>query len=123
MDKKANMLIRVVLLIVFVIAMGFLWRNYNMEQGMAKQKILGYQLQLLREGVNTYKIINNKNPDNLLVLLAKTYVMPGSTEKRTYVFGNLPVSSDQILDPFGNPFEYNKTNGWVSSSSPGFKNW
>lgn len=124
MTKTKSSLIRIVVLVALIVAIGLLWRNFRLEKQVVNQKLLSYQLEILREGINTYKLINKKNPDSLLSLMATGYKVPGTDTFRTYVFTKLPVMPNgKIPDPFGNEYKYNKENGWVYTTTEGYQNW
>ena len=113
----------VVFLTLAVAMFAFVVNSYLLEQKVYKQRVLYYQLMLLRNGVNIYKLVNRENPDKLLTLAVESYTLPGDNTGYRYI-ERFPINAkSQVLDPFGKPYVYDKVHGWVMSTSPGYEMW
>lgn len=86
-----------------------------------KGEMLSRELGTMRSALTTYKLLNKKNAADIKALVESEYEMDGV--KRTYL-DRLPMSEDgKIVDPFGNPYFYNPSSGWISSVTPGYERW
>ncbi len=112
------------LVVVLVVVVGFLVAsNLYYQDRAGKQKMLFYQLQILRNSINLYKFINVSNPANLEVLAAGIYKFPGEELSRKYI-ENAPIGKDgKVVDPFGKTYYYDVRTGWIRSSSSGYEFW
>lgn len=111
-------------ILVLVVVVGFLVASNIYYQNKAgKQKMLFYQLQILRNSINLYKFINNKNPENLEILAAEYYKWPGEDITRKFI-ENAPIDKNGIvIDPFGKQYYYDGKTGWLRSASEGYEFW
>lgn len=113
----------VLFLVVAIGMLAFVTNSYVLEQKVFKQRTLYYQLMLLRSAINTYKLVENKNPDSLLVLAVETYKIPGENHTYRYI-ERFPINAaNEVADSFGNPYVYDNARGWVMSSTPGYELW
>ncbi len=113
----------VLLLVVFVAVFVFMANSYMMEQRVYKEKALLYELELLRQGVSTFSMVEKRKPDSLVELASTVYSLPDDSVKRHFVGKVIVNDKGQIIDPFGHPYAYNKSKGWVSSATSGYKKW
>lgn len=113
-----------VLVVLLVVVVGFLVAsNLYYQDRSGKQKMLFYQLQILRSSINLYKFINANNPANLEVLAVGIYKFPGEELARKYI-ENAPIDKDgKVVDPFGESYYYDAQTGWLRSSSSGYEFW
>jgi hypothetical protein len=113
----------ILLLVVFVGMLAFIVNSYVLEQRTVKQRALYYQLMLMRQGVNLYTTMEKAFPKNLVELGVTTYSVPGSQAQQRYV-ERLPLNTEGIvIDPFGNPYRYDRKTGRMMSSTPGYEFW
>ena len=113
----------VLLAIVFVGMLAFVVNSYVLERREFKQRALYYQLMLMRQGINLFAVMEKREPANLVELAASTYKLPENGANHRYV-ERLPVTPDgKVLDPFGNPYRYDRKLGWVMSTTPGYEFW
>ena len=97
--------------------------NIYYQNRSGKHKALLYQLQILRSSINLYKLINGQNPSDLVMLATSAYKFPGEEYSRRYI-DNAPMDkSGKVVDPFGNPYYYDETNGWIRSATHGYEFW
>ena len=94
---------------------------YAGRKKVQKSDMLMQELGMLRSGVTLYKTVNHRNAESLEELASSEYEV--GEAKRPYI-EQLPVAEDgRILDPFGNPYAYDRNTGWVSSITKGFERW
>lgn len=97
--------------------------NVYFQDKFGKQRMLFYQLQILRNSINLYKIINNKSPETLEMLATGVYKFPGEDLTKRYI-ENAPIDKDgKVIDPFNKPYYYDSKTGWIRSSTTGYEFW
>lgn len=113
-----------VLVVALVLVVGFLVAsNIYYQNKSGKQKTMFYQLQILRSSINLYKLINNKNPETLELLVEEVYKFPGETLMRRYI-ENAPIDKHGVVvDPFGKGYYYDSKTGWIRSATSGYEFW
>ena len=114
---KYEVLVILIVIAAAVVAGVFLYKG---KSDLNNEKLLQAQLAQLRLAVTTYKMLNKVNPPDLASLTKLTYSFePGETAKR-YI-SNMSLSKNgKLLDPFGNPYIYDATKGWVACTTPGY---
>lgn len=120
---KRSPLEMVILVIVFVSIFAFLFNGYILERRVFRERALLYELSLLRQGVDLYLIMEKKKPSDLIDLAITTYAIPGEKVNQRFVERVNVNDKGQVIDPYGNPYTYDQVHGWVSSSTPGYRNW
>ena len=94
---------------------------YAGRMKVQKSNLMVQELSMLRSSLTLYKTVNHVNAPSLEDLAASEYEVGDG--KRPYV-DRLPLSKDgNIIDPFGNKYEYDPKTGWVSSTTSGFERW
>lgn len=112
----------VIVAIVLVVAM-LVGANIYFQRQESRQKALYYELQMIRSGINLFKVVENRNPKNLAELARDVYQFPGDKETRKYLT-NVPFNDKgELVDPFGNGFIYDYKTGWIRSSTSGYEMW
>lgn len=100
--------------------------NMRAERHLMHQKALFFELQILRNSINLYKVVNSKNPSSLLALVTEVYELKngsGASITHRYLDGS-PVDPDgSVRDPFGQAYQYDEKTGWLRSSSQGYEFW
>ena len=114
---------RVILLIISIGALCFVGVTVYPQFKTTKQRMLFYQLQTLRMGVNIYQFVNHKNPESLQEIIVKNYKMPNEPVERPFIAGFVADSVGHVFDPFGNPYKYDSKTGWVKSVTRGCELW
>ena len=111
-------------IVMLVVVVGFLViSNVYYQNKAGKQKMLFYQLQILRTSINLYKFINGKNPEDLELLATEFYKFPGEEITRKYI-DNAPINkAGNIVDPFGKEYYYDSKVGWIRSLTSGYEFW
>lgn len=113
-----------VLIVVLIAVVAFLvGSNVYYQNKSGKQKMMFYQLQILRSSINLFKLINDKNPESLKELASGYYKFPGETITRRYI-ENAPIDKNgNVVDPFGDSYYYDAPTGWIRSSTSGYEFW
>ena len=97
--------------------------NVYFQDKFGKQRMLFYQLQILRNSINLYKIINHSSPKTLEDLATGVYKFPGEELTKRYI-ENAPIDkAGQVVDPFNSPYYYDGQTGWIRSSTSGYEFW
>lgn len=112
-----------VLIVVLVVSIGLVGATYNSQQKLEQQKSLHYQLQALRTGELLYKSINKTNPMSLEQLVKGSFRLADETQDRHYVEAQMKLAGGKLVDPFGNPYLFDKSSGWIRSTTPGYEAW
>lgn len=111
--------------LVFVVVIGVaVWLvggTLNSEQKLTQQTNLHYQLEALRTAEVLFKSVNRTNPQTLNQIIEGTFTLPNDRQSRKYVEIPFKMASGKALDPFGNPYVYEK--GWIKSTTPGYEGW
>ncbi len=111
----------VIVTIVVSLAVVLAVSLYASRAKYRKGDMLSRELSTMRSALTTYKLLNKRNAADINALVGSDYEMDGV--KRTYL-DMLPMSEDgKIIDPFGNPYLYNPSTGWISSVTPGYERW
>ncbi len=113
----------VVLIVIFVVAISFMARTYNLEDKVGKERALMYELAMLRQGVNLFKIVKQRFPGSLVELATASYTLPDDVRRRRFVEFVTVNGDGEIVDPFETPFAYDSAGGWVASQTPGYGSW
>ena len=104
--------------ITILMALGFTAVSIHVARKHEKEQALIFQLKQLRMMTEIYmKIYRVKSPD-LLTAMEKKYRFgqPVEWKMKRDATGN-------PLDPFGNPYHYDKDSGWVYSITKGYEKW
>lgn len=108
---------------VAVITAAIVLGNIYFERKLDRQKSLFFQLQILRSGIQTYKLVHGRYPPSLEALATGTFRFPGEDVGRRYV-ENLPLEKEgKVADPFKKPYRYDPFRGWVNSDTDGYEFW
>lgn len=111
-------IITVVLVVAFLVGANIYYQRID-----TRQRAMYYELQMIRSGINLFKVVEKRNPKNLVELAKGIYRFPGDEETRKYLT-NVPFNEGgELVDPFGNEFIYDYKTGWVRSSTSGYEMW
>ena len=124
-SSKRGALEVVILIVVFVVTFAFLLNGFLQERNVAKQKQLSLELRMLRNGIALYTVMEQKKPDNLVKLCRSKYLLPGDSKKQGFIdLASIRVNEKgEIIDPFGNPYSYDKEKPWVASTTKEYSLW
>ncbi len=111
-------------LIIVVVALTVLTASgiYQVRLQVKNSKLLINELQMLRSAISLYHVVNKSYPQELGDLLSEEYSLENE-EMGAYLKQMPPTKQGLVIDPFGNPYYYDKQSGWVSTSSQGYTNW
>lgn len=114
---KYEVLVILIVVVAAVVAGIMLHRG---KSDLNNGKLLQAQLSQLRLAITTYKTLNKVNPPDLTSLTKLTYSFEPGEAAKPYL-SNMGTSKDgKLLDPFGNPYVYDASKGWVASTTPGY---
>ena len=111
------------LTIVGLLTVALVVASLHFEREVGRQKTMFYQLQLMRTSVQLYKAVRHVNPPTLKTLVTEEYRFPAEPIPRRFL--EYPPFDDagQLSDPFGSPYRYDVTRGWVTSTTSGYERW
>jgi type II secretory pathway pseudopilin PulG len=92
----------------------------------SRETALKAELVHIRQSVAYFKMTNQRQPQDLQELIRKKFVDPARPDtffERQYLEPNAVDKEGQILDPFGNPYQYDPETGEVRSESEGYRDW
>ncbi|HUK55951.1 MAG TPA: type II secretion system protein [Nitrospiria bacterium] len=116
-------LIVVVLISIFI---GVLIPKYQRMAQAAREAALQISLGNLRKAVQVYVLTRQKIPADLKDLMREHYTLPikeGTLFTDQYLKTKALDESGNPVDPFGNPFGYDPSNGRVYSTTKGYEKW
>ena len=124
-NAKRSRLESVALVAVFAVMLVFLLNSIVFERKVYRERDLISELAQLRSGLALYVAMEKVRPDNLVQLCTARYRLPGETRSHSFVeIPNLRVSEmGEILDPFKNPYYYDRQKPWIASGTEGFQSW
>lgn len=117
--KYEYLIIIIIIAAVAAVAVGI----YAAQNKAAKGEILMSELEAMRLAVMTYKTLNKTNPPDLATLTKATYVFTPGENPRPFLTEVQTNAEGKIVDPFGNPYKYNRKEGWVKSTTSGYEHW
>ena len=124
---KKNRIVEVSgIVIVVLLTFSLTIATFYFQRLVTKQRILFHELRVMRTSVNLYRAVNNRNPKNLNELATATFHFPGENVQRKYLDYRIQKDgkrSNELIDPFGNPYSYNPQKGWVRSMTKQYEYW
>ena len=124
MQKPARKWFEYLLVLAVIIVVSFLvGSNVYYQQRAGKQRVMFYQLQILRSAINLFKVVNKAAPHSLVELAVGYYKFPGEGLTKRYI-ENPPIDEKgRVVDPFGNPYYYDSKTGWIRCATQGYEFW
>ena len=116
-------LIVVVLISIFI---GVLIPKYERMAQVARETALQISLGNIRKAVQVYVLTKQRIPADLKVLMNEQYTVPfkgGGLFSDQYLRTNALDPTGFPVDPFGNRFGYDASNGRVYSTTKGYERW
>jgi hypothetical protein len=98
----------------------------------AQKAAVRAELVHIREGITLFKIVNKRNPESMHELMEKKIRLPVSSRRgryqdpffdQKYLTANAVDAKGELLDAFGNPFQYEPVSGVVRSTTKECENW
>ena len=116
-------LITLVLISIFIVV---LIPKYQRTAQVARETALKMGLQNIRMAVGVYRMVNHRYPDDLQDLVNKRYVLPVREDTiftQEYLRSAAVDRDGKLLDPFGNPYRYDRAGGHVAATTRGYESW
>lgn len=125
-EKGLGILDTLFVCILVSILIGTVIPYYERLEQEAREVTLQTGLANIRKGIELYQALKGQNPSDLKSLVRARYVIP--TRQDTFFSGEYLRAQAQdkegnLLDPFGNRYEYDRNNGKVSSGTKGYETW
>lgn len=117
--KYEWIIIAVVLVASIIIAFGI----YTKRDEANKGKLLLSELANIRSAVTMYKTLNKANPPSLTALTKLNFAFEPGAAGKPYLEKVVTNIKGEVIDPFGNPYKYDNSRGWVVSQSKGYDRW
>jgi type II secretory pathway pseudopilin PulG len=122
-EPERSFIEHVVVVVVVLVVAFLVGATIYYQRQDTQQKALFYQLQIIRSSINLFKIVDKRNPHNLIEVATGFYKFPGDVETKKYLT-NVPFDREgNIIDPFGRPYLYDSATGWVRSGTSGYEMW
>ncbi len=112
----------IVVVVVVMLAMVAGVLLYAGRTKIEKGQILTSELTQIRAAVNLYKAMNTSFPPSLEVLTTASYTA-GDGTIQPYAQLLPALEKGVLVDPFGTPYAYDASKGWVSSATKGYEFW
>ncbi|MBI5894068.1 MAG: type II secretion system protein GspG [Deltaproteobacteria bacterium] len=93
---------------------------------ITKEYALISELSNIRTSILIYYILNKKYPNSLEQMMDEKVILPFQADTiidRTYLERASLSKEKEILDPFGNPYKYDRLTGKVNSSTLDYTAW
>ena len=106
--------------------------RYERLTSEAQEAALRTGLVNIRQSIELFKMLNNRNPEDINELLENEVMLParigkegptGSIFVHKYLMLQATDAKGNIIDPFGNPFSYDAWRGEVKSTTKGYEAW
>lgn len=125
--KPSKENIKRVEIIIVVILISLLWffgfDAYKKMVLNTKEAALANELKIIRQAVYVYVLKYKIYPENLKELEEKNIIdFEGKIKNQKYMKNKRVLETGVVLDPFGNPYIYDKKNGQIRSSTPKYMN-
>lgn len=111
----------VIVVLVVGLSVALAFGLFSGRNKVNKGRLLMNELSMFRSAISLYNMTNHKYPQSLEELATSTYEV--DLQKRPYVEFIHRSESGNVIDPFGNPYIYEKNSGWISSTSKGYTQW
>lgn len=114
------------------ILIGVVIPRYERVARAARETALKAELANIRTSINLFRLINKRNPESLKEMMEKKVMLParvggdpltGSIYEQRYLMPHAVDEHGNILDSFGNRFEYNPEKGEVRTTTKGYETW
>ena len=93
---------------------------------ITKEYALISELSNIRTSILIYYILNKKYPNSLGQMMDEKIILPFQADTvidRTYLERASLNKEGEILDPFGNPYKYDRLTGKLNSSTSDYTAW
>ena len=104
--------------LIILVAIAFSVTTLYLNHKAAQEEALIFQLKQLRTGVQISLRLDGKLPPSLEEMIDTPFRVGTKIDWKIARSG-----SGKLMDPFGNPYNYDSGLGWVSSTTRGYENW
>ncbi len=111
-------LVAIVVAMAVAIVVGIYARRTTIHNG----RVMIDELFVMRSGIMLYHALNGVYPPSLDALEAESY-RDGEGKNVPFVQRLHRDDEKHIIDPFGNPYSYERRTGWVRSITEGYERW
>ncbi|MDH4163666.1 MAG: hypothetical protein OEW15_13400 [Nitrospirota bacterium] len=131
-NKGLTTLDTVITLCLIGILIGVVIPRYQRLAREAQETALKAELVNIRTSIELFRLLNGRNPRSLRELIEKNVMLParigpdaytGSFFKQKYLMPHAIDEERNVLDAFGNRFEYEPYKGEVRTTTKGFEKW
>ncbi|MBI3595848.1 MAG: type II secretion system protein [Nitrospirae bacterium] len=115
-----------IVLVLISIFIGVLLPKYQRMAQEAREVALQISLGNIRKAMQMYVLTKQKIPTDLRVLMNERYAFPikeGTIFTDQYLKAIALDEAGYPMDPFGNRFGYDPSNGRVYSTTKGYEKW
>ncbi len=131
-QKGLTIVESVITLCLIGIMIGVVIPRYQRVAREAQETALMAELVNIRTSIKLFKIINNRNPGSIKEMMEKDMILPGRTGKDgmtgsvfkdKYLMHYEVDEQGEIIDSFGNRFDYDPLRGEVKATTKGYEDW
>lgn len=99
--------------------------NFLTSVRVVREVALRSELGNIRTAIVLYITLIRRSPESLRDLVREDCTLPTGSGLIKYKYiERMAVDKDgNLIDPFGNPFSYERKTGWVKSSTKGYESW
>ena len=115
-----------IVVVLISVLIGVLIPKYQRIAQEARETALQISLGNIRKAIQVYVLTKQKVPADLKVLMNEKYTVPfkeGTFFTDEYLKTNALDTAGYPVDPFGNRFGYDASNGRVYSTTKGYERW
>ncbi len=132
-DQRGLTVIDAVITVCLIgLLFGIVVPKYRRVAHAAQEAALQAELANIRSSIRLFRRLNNRIPGSLREMVEKKVILPARTGSDVYtgsIFGEtylMPHAVDEegnILDAFGNMFQYDPERGEVKTTTVGYEDW
>lgn len=117
---------------LIAVLIGVVVPKYQRIAREAQETALKAELVNIRTSIRLFQMLNNRNPRSLKEMMEKRVMLPArlghdaysdSIFKEKYLLPQAVDEDGNVLDSFGNRFEYDHKEGEVRTTTEGYGNW
>ena len=126
-NKKGSAVFETLLVCILIgVVIGAVFPYFHRATNEAREVALRSGLNNIRKGVQLYHFLNRDYPTDLRSLVHQQYVAPARDDtffKGEYLSEQTLDSEGNLLDPFQNPYQYDRKRGKVVSGTKDYETW
>jgi|SRR3569832_1340695 len=112
--------------ILISISIGMVIPYYQKLAQDAREAALKTGLGNIRKGIELYQVLQGHNPSDLKSLVGMRYLVPIREDtffSGEYLGAQAKNGEGDLVDPFGNRYQYDRRNGTVISGTKEYEKW